>query len=93
MVWTKPFDAGSLVRASPVIAGEVLVVASEEGKVFGLDLKTGLEKWPDSIDLKSKVLSAPYAVGGTVYINSQDNKLYALNGEIGRQVWGVPLSK
>jgi len=92
MVWPKPFDAGSLVKASPVIAGGVLVVASEEGKVFGLDLNTGEKKWEfDSITVK--VLSPLSAAGDTVYINSQDNKLYALNSETGRQIWGIPLTK
>ena len=92
MVWPKPFDAGSLVKASPVIAGDVLVVASEVGTVYGLDLKTGGKKW-EFDNIKSKVLSPLCAVGATVYINSEDNKLYAVNGETGRQVWGVPLSK
>lgn len=92
MVWPKPFDAGSLVRASPVIAGGVLVVASEEGHIYGLDLKTGEKTW-EFDGVTTKVLSPLCAAGGTVYINSQDNKLYALDGETGHQVWNVPLSK
>jgi len=92
MVWPKPFDAGSLIKASPVIAGEMLVVASEVGTVYGLDLKTGEKKW-EFDNITAKVLSPLYAAGGTVYINSQDNKLYALDGQTGRQVWFVPLSK
>jgi outer membrane protein assembly factor BamB len=92
MVWPKPFDAGSLVKASPVIAGGVLVVASEVGKVYGLDLKTREKKW-EFDGVNTKVLSSLYAVGDTVYINSQDNKLYALNAETHRQIWAVPLSK
>jgi len=92
MVWPKPFDAGSLVKASPVIAGGVLVVASEVGKVYGLDLKTGEKKW-EFDGVNTKVLSPLYAAGDTVYINSQDNKLYALNAETHRQIWAVPLSK
>ena len=92
MVWPKPFDAGSLVRASPAIAGGVLVVASEVGKVYGLDLKTGEKTW-EFDDIKTKVLASLCAAGGTVYINNQDNNLYALDGETGHQVWSVPLSK
>ena len=92
MVWSKPFDAGSLVKASPVIAGGVLVVVSEYGKIYGLDPKTGEKRWEfDSIE--TKVLSSLCVGGSTVYINSQDNKLYALDGETGRQVWAVALSK
>lgn len=92
MVWPKPFDAGSLVKASPVIAGGMLVVASEVGKVYGLDLNTGEKKW-EFDNITAKVLSPLCAAGDTVYINSEDNKLYALNGSTGRQVWGIPLTK
>jgi len=92
MIWSKPFDAGSLVKASPVIAGGNLVVASEVGKLFGLDLITGEKKW-EFDTITAKVLSPLSAVGDTVYINSQDNKLYAIDGQTGHQVWGVPLTK
>ena len=92
MVWPKPFDAGSLVKASPVIAGGVLVVASEVGKVYGLDLNTGAKKW-EFDNITAKVLSPLCAVGNTVYINSQDNKLYAVDAQTGSQVWGIPLTK
>jgi outer membrane protein assembly factor BamB len=92
MVWPKPFDAGSLVKASPAITGGVLVVVSEVGKVYGLDSKTGEKKW-EFDNIKAKVLSPLDAAGGVVYINSQDNKLYALDGQTGHQIWGVPLTK
>lgn len=92
MVWPEPFDTGSVVKASPVIAGNNLVVASEVGIVYGLDLNTGEKNW-EFDNIKSKVLSPLCVVGNTVYINSQDNKLYALDGQTGRQVWGVPLTK
>ncbi len=90
--WLKPFDAGAPLRSSPVIAGGVLVVASEEGKVFGLDLETGAQKWQFD-NIKSKVLSSLCTDGARVYINSQDNRLYALDGATGRQDWNVSLAK
>jgi outer membrane protein assembly factor BamB len=90
--WTQPFDAGASLRSSPVIAGGVLVVASKEGKVFGLDLETGAQKWQFD-NIKSRVFSSLCTDGNRVYINSQDNRLYALDGETGRQDWNVSLAK
>jgi outer membrane protein assembly factor BamB len=68
------------------------VVASEDGKVYGLDLKTGEKKW-EFDGIKTKVLASLCAAGGTVSINSQDNNLYALDGETGRQDWNISLGK
>lgn len=89
--WPESFDAGSALKASPVIAGGVLVVASEEGKIFGLDLKTGQEKWSAN-DLDTKVLSSLSTDGSKVYINGQNNRLYALEGEDGQLAWTVSLA-
>jgi eukaryotic-like serine/threonine-protein kinase len=90
--WPQPFSAGDQVKSSPVVAGGVLVVASEVGKVYGVDLKTGEKKW-EFDNIGTKVLSSLCAAGDTVYINNQDNKLYALDGVTGHQIWAVPLSK
>ena len=92
LAWPKPYDAGSLLKSSPVIANGVLVVASEEGKVFGLDLETGEKRWQFD-DIEAKVLSPLCTDGNKVYINSQDNRLYALEGGTGRQAWSVSLAK
>jgi outer membrane protein assembly factor BamB len=90
--WAEPFDASSPLKSSPAIAGGVLVVASEEGKVFGLDLKTGQEKWIN-IDLGTKVLSPLCTDGRIVYINGQNNRIYALEGDTGQLAWTVSLAK
>jgi len=89
--WAEPFDAGSPLKSSPVIAAGVLVVASEEGKVFGLDLKTGRETW-SSIDLEAKILSDLCTDGRIIYINDQNGRIYALDGETSRLVWTVTLA-
>jgi len=89
--WPEPFDAGSPLKASPVIASGVLVLASKDGKVFGLDLKTGREKW-SSIDLGAKVLSDLCTDGQIIYINDQNGRIYALDGETGQIVWTETLA-
>lgn len=90
--WAKPFRTSAKVKSSPVIAGDVLVVASEDGRVYGLNLETGEKKW-EFDGIKAKVLSPLYAKAGTVYINSQDNRLHALDIETGRQIWSVKLGE
>lgn len=89
LLWS--FEASDPINTSPVIAGGVLIVASEDGKVYGLDLSTGEKKW-QSDDIKTKILASPSTDGNKVYINASNN-LYALNGETGHQVWNIPLGK
>ena len=90
--WSEPFDTGSPVKASPVVVKNVLVVVSEQGMVYGLDLQNGEKKWQFD-EIEAKVLSPIGADGEKIYINAQDNRLYALNADNGRQAWSVSLAK
>jgi len=90
--WPQPFRANGVVKSSPAIVGGVLVVASEDGKIYGLEPNTGEKKW-EFDRIKAKVLAPLCAAEGTVYINSQDNRLYALDGETGSEVWAIILHK
>lgn len=101
LVW-GPFDAGDQIKSAPVIVDDlmvddepvdaVLVVAAGNGKVYGLDLKTGEERWNDFIDLEATVLAPLYVLGDKVYINAQNSRLYAIEGATGRQDRDVGLS-
>ncbi len=88
-VWPSPFDAGGPIKSSPVIVGDVLVLATESGNVIGVDLVSGEQAW--SADLEIKVFAPLAASGGNAFVNAQDNRLYAFDGATGRQVWSVGL--
>jgi outer membrane protein assembly factor BamB len=87
--WAGPFDTQDLIRSSPVIVGDVLVVATESGTVFGVDLATGEQRW-DS-DLEAKVFASLVTSGSNVFISAQDDRLRALDGATGREDWSVGL--
>lgn len=89
LVWATPFDTGGPIKSSPVIVGDVLVVASEAGIVYGIDPDSGEEVW--DFDLEFKVLAPLCASGTEVYLNAQDNRLYTFDGATGRQDWSVSL--
>ncbi len=87
----NPFPTEAQIRSSPVIVGDVLVVASEDGKVYGLDLENGDEVWQS--DVGSSILAPLSTAGGIVYVNARnDNTVYAFEGKTGLQEWNVPLS-
>ena len=90
-VWPEPFKTSGPVYSSPLANGQTLVVASGDGKVYGIDLIDGSEKW--QIDTKSKILSSLFAEGNTIYINTQLNGLWAIDGSTGIVIWRVSLGK
>jgi outer membrane protein assembly factor BamB len=87
--WPGPFDTGAEVKSSPVIVDDLLVVASEDGKIYGLDLTSGAKEWEE--DVEAKVGSSLVASDGTLHINAQDGKLYTFTASTGRQKWSVAL--
>jgi outer membrane protein assembly factor BamB len=51
------FDCGSIVRCTPVINGDMILVGDREGFVHALNAGTGEEKW--NADLKGEVYASP----------------------------------
>jgi len=90
--WNEPVKTGAPVRSSPIIAGGVLVVASEEGKVHWRDPDTGaMQRSP--VNLDAKVFSNPSAVGSVVYVTTEDDWLHAFDSENGNKLWSDSLAK
>ena len=89
--WPEPFKTSGRILSSPLVIGATLVVASEDGKVFGINLIDGSEKW--QIDAKSKILSSLNSMGNIIYINTQLNGLWAIDGRTGVVIWRVSLGK
>jgi outer membrane protein assembly factor BamB len=68
----------------------ILVVASSEGKVYGVDVKTGEPKWAQPVKVGESVMSAPQVWSSTVYVSAQDGTLYALKARSGTTLWHIP---
>jgi eukaryotic-like serine/threonine-protein kinase len=82
------------ISSTPVIVGNKLIVASEngksDGKLWAIDTNSYSSKL--IIDLK-KLVSAPLSVNqNVVYIHTRDNILYALNAETEVILWSQPVS-
>ncbi len=74
ILWT--FETGGLVRSSPAIAGSVLYVGSEDGKLYAVDAGTGEKLWEYATG--DSITSSPAVIDGVVYIGSQDGNVYAI---------------
>ncbi len=83
-VWS--FPAGSLVDASPAVAGGVVYAAGDRN-VYALSAATGAELW--SFQTGNTVFSSPAVAGGVVYAGSADGNLYALDAATGARLWSA----
>ncbi len=95
-----PIDLLSPISSSPVLAGNLIVVATEKGKVYRVDTETRVDTLLATLGEKinapllfSEVEVVPEEVIPVVYIHGQEPEtLYALNVETGVTLWSLPLS-
>jgi outer membrane protein assembly factor BamB len=86
--------------ASPVEAGDVILVQSETGRLDALELTAGggvLERWhypvsDDGVDLEA-IYATPIVDGGTIYLAGFSGDVVALSLATGRPLagWGAPV--
>ena len=89
-----PIDLKNAVSSSPVLVGDKLVVASENGKsasqIWIIDTLHHTAKM--AIELK-KLIYAPLSVtNNVVYIHTQDDYVYAYNADTEVILWSQPVN-
>ncbi|MEA3406862.1 MAG: PQQ-binding-like beta-propeller repeat protein [Chloroflexota bacterium] len=87
-----PVKVEGAVRAGPALLGESMVVGTDAGFVYTVNMETGateiLEKLPGS------VLSTPAVEGEMVYVGTSKGEVYALDSSSrAPQVWVYPPAK
>jgi len=70
------FVTGGAVRSSPAVAGSVVFVGSEDGRLYAVDAATGEKLW--DFLTGDKITSSPAVVNGVVYVGSHDGNVYAI---------------
>ena len=88
--WDEPI--GSPIVGGPTLAGDVVLVGADNGKVYAFDQEADeQQRWTASArwtyQTGNKVWSSPIAADGVVYATSLDKNLYALNLEDGKKLW------
>jgi outer membrane protein assembly factor BamB len=87
--WTA--DLKSEVITAPVIVGDLVLVRTQDGRVYGLDKTTGDRRWvydQGNVPLLSVRGNGPLlAANGVVFFGSDDGKLVALRQDTGDKLW------
>lgn len=79
------FNTGGEILSAPVVAGDVVFVASLDKHLYALTLQTGTEIWRFEAD--DELEAAPLFCDGRVYIGSANGTFYALNATTGKVLW------
>lgn len=91
--WDEPTALGSTVRAGPALLGDSLVVGTEQGILYQIDMKSG--EATQLFVATGAVLSTPAVVGETIYVGTAVGNIYALDtaGEGATLAWRYPPEK
>ncbi|HTF22255.1 MAG TPA: PQQ-binding-like beta-propeller repeat protein [Chryseolinea sp.] len=79
------FKTQGAVRGQPLVVGQLIMVGSTDGKLYGLDQATGALKW--SIKTGAPITSSPVSTGSSVFFVSDDNHVYAADIGTGVVKW------
>lgn len=79
--WSVGLGGSSFLDASPVLAGDKVVVADWSGAVVALDVLTGKEAWRH--EMGARVSSDPAAALGRVFVADTQGDLVALDADTG----------
>ena len=78
------FKGQASIESSPIIAGATVFVATTNGKLYALDLASGMKKWEyDAGPLKA----TPAARNGTVYVGDLKGNFHAVDAVSGKKRW------
>lgn len=69
----------------PAVYGNLLVVGTLDGHVYGMDATTGKQLWSAEVD--NEVISPPAIDAGTVYVRTNSGYVYALDANTGERKW------
>jgi len=90
-----PVELDSPISSSPVVVGDDIIVASQQGNVYAIDTANNRTGSPIFNVAEDEVINAPLcASDGIIYIHAQSSKhdkLYAFDTETRREVW-APVS-
>jgi outer membrane protein assembly factor BamB len=87
--WT--FSADDQIVAAPASAGNLVIVATSNGSVYGVDRKTGHERWHATsfarFGSREYFYATPTVAYGRVFIGNSDGTVYAFGATSGHLLW------
>ncbi|WP_081500753.1 outer membrane protein assembly factor BamB [Dyella japonica] len=83
--WGDKKRADALYAGGPAVSGDLLVVGTLDGHVYGISAKDGSPRWESVVN--SEMISAPVISGNLVVARTQDGRLYGFDSATGERRW------
>ncbi len=87
--WGTPFVASDHWVAPPLVAGDTVYAANNNGTLYALKLATGELNW--SLKIGHALWGAPVTNGKLIFVPSLDHFLYAVDPEARKILWKADL--
>ena len=87
--WAAPFVAGDRWVAPPLVVGDTVYAANNDGTLYVLKLVTGEKLW--ALPISRDLWGAPVTNGKLIFVTSLDHFLYAVDPQEQKVVWKVDL--
>ena len=88
--WAAPFTgAKDKWIASPLVVGDMIYTANNDGTLYVLKLATGELQW--SLPISHSLWAAPVSNGKLIFITSLDHFLYAVDPQSHKIAWKVDM--
>ncbi|GLQ46153.1 outer membrane protein assembly factor BamB [Dyella lipolytica] len=83
--WGDKKRKDAFYSGGPAASGDLLVIGTLDGHVYGLSTKDGSERWITT--LPSEVIDSPAIAGQLTVVRTQDGRVYGLDSGTGERRW------
>lgn len=83
--WGDKKRADALYAGGPMVSGDLLVVGTLDGHVYGINAKDGSPRWESVVN--SEVVASPFISGNLVIARTADGRLYGFDSATGERRW------
>ena len=87
--WAAPFVAEDRWVAAPLVAGDTVYAANNNGTLYALKLATGEKLW--TLPISRELWGAPVTNGKLIFVTSLDHFLYAVDPQAQKVAWKLNL--
>lgn len=85
--WVFAYPGATRARSQPVPYGDAVLVGSQDGTIYALNLETGCSHWTYKADVEVRSALAINDAGDRAYFGDIKGQVYAIDPRTGNEIW------